>query len=343
MKILVLGGTGFLGPHVVRQLADAGHDITIFHTGGHEPDLPPQVRHVHSPSARIPISAIPAELTALSPDAVLHMGPEGERDAELVVDTFKGKAGRLVSISSQDVYRAYNRLRKVEPGPPDPLPLTENSPLREKLYPYREEAPRSDSDPQKYYDDYDKILVERAVMGEPQLPGTVLRLPMIYGPGDRQHRLFRYLKRMDDHRPAILLDQGHSQWRGPHGDVENVAWAISLAAIKDVAKGRIYNVAELESPSEAEWVGSIARAAGWVGRIVIVPPGRLPMPYDTRHHWVVDSSRIRRELGYDEPVPRDEALERTINWERANPLTDIDPAEFDYAAEDVILSELAVD
>src|SRR5258708_5336989 len=166
MNILVLGGTGFLGPYVVRQLVDGGHDITIFHTGGHEPDLPPQARHIHGPSARIPISAIPPELTAQSPDVVLHMGPEGEHDAQLVVDAFKGRAGRLVSISSQDVYRAYNRLRKVEPGPPDPLPLTEDSPLREKLYPYSEEAPRSDNDPEKYYDDYDKILVERAVMGE---------------------------------------------------------------------------------------------------------------------------------------------------------------------------------
>ena len=37
-------------------------------------------------------------------------------------------------------------------------------------------------------DAYDKIPVERAVLGNPALPGIVLRLPMVYGPGDRLHR-----------------------------------------------------------------------------------------------------------------------------------------------------------
>jgi nucleoside-diphosphate-sugar epimerase len=45
-------------------------------------------------------------------------------------------------------------------------------------------------------------------MGTAGLPGTVLRLPTVYGPGDYQHRLFEYLKRMDDGRPAILLGEG---------------------------------------------------------------------------------------------------------------------------------------
>jgi nucleoside-diphosphate-sugar epimerase len=341
MNILLLGGTGLLGPYVVRQLVEMGHDVTIFHTGGHEAILPAQVRHVHDSSARIPISGIPPELAATAPDVVVHMGPEGEHDAQLVVDAFKGRAGRLVAISSQDVYRAYNRLRKIEPGPPDPLPITEESPLREKLYPYREETPRGDDDPQKYYDDYDKILVERAVMDEPQLPGTILRLPMIYGPGDRQHRLHGYLKRMDDGRPAILLDEGHASWRAPRGFVENVAWAVSLAATGDKAKGRVYNVAEPECRSEADWVRAIARVAGWRGRVVTVPEGRMLMPYDTRHHWVVDSSRIRRDLGYDEPISAGEALRRAVEWERANPPSGADAAHFDYTGEDAILGELA--
>jgi nucleoside-diphosphate-sugar epimerase len=146
---------------------------------------------------------------------------------------------------------------------------------------------------------------------------------------------------MDDGRRAILLDEGHAAWRAPRGYVENVAWAVALAATDDRARGRIYNVAEIESRSEAEWVRAIAGATGWPGRVVVVPGGRMPMPYDTRHHWVVDSSRIRRELGYNEPVPADEALNRTIEWERANPPAELDLEQFDYAAEDAILSEVA--
>jgi len=52
---------------------------------------------------------------------------------------------------------------------------------------------------------------------------------------------------------------------------------------------------------------------------------------------VVDSSRISRELGYEERVDLEEALRRTVAWERANPPKDIDLKEFDYAAEDVFL------
>lgn len=340
MKILVLGGTGFLGPYVVKYLSAMGHDVTIFHTGKHEPDLPTQVRHIHSPSATIPLWEIPDELREMTPDVVLHMIPAGERDASLVVDAFKGIAGRLVAISSQDVYRAHGRMLRTEPGPPDPMPLTEDSPLREKLYPYRGETPRAEDDPERWIDDYDKILVERAVLGEPDLPGTVLRLPRIYGPGDTQHRLFGYLKRMDDRRPAILLDKGVAAQRMSRGYVENVAWAIALATHDHKASGRVFNVAEPEGVSQQEWVGRIAVAAGWNGEITSVPKGHLHMPYDTSQHSVADDTRIREELGYRELVPEDEALRRTIAWERANPPGKVEPAEFDYASEDAILLSL---
>jgi len=53
---------------------------------------------------------------------------------------------------------------------------------------------------------------------------------------------------------------------------------------------------------------------------------------------VVDSSRIRRELGYKERVDVEEALQRTIAWEGANPPKEIDPKEFDYAVEDTFLN-----
>src|SRR5256885_1916637 len=67
--------------------------------------------------------------------------------------------------------------------------------------------------------EYDKVAVERAVRGDAELPATVLRLPMIYGPGDRLHRFFPLIKRMDDGRPAILLAERVAAWRGPRGYV----------------------------------------------------------------------------------------------------------------------------
>ena len=96
----------------------------------------------------------------------------------------------------------------------------------------------------RWLDDYDKILVERVVIGEPDLPGTILRLPMIYGPGDDAHRLFPYLKRMDDGRPAILMEEVRARWRWARGYVEDVAEAVVSAVLDDRAAGRVYNVSE---------------------------------------------------------------------------------------------------
>ena len=145
------------------------------------------------------------------------------------------------------------------------MPLTEDASLRERLYPYRAEEPRAADYPLSWADEYEKILVERAVMGDPGLPGTVLRFPAVYGPRDGQRRLFPYLERMDDGRPAILLGEGMARWRWSRGYVENVAAAVALAATDERAAGRTYNVGETETPTEAEWVRAIGGAAGWDG------------------------------------------------------------------------------
>ena len=52
----------------------------------------------------------------------------------------------------------------------------------------------------------------------------------------------------------------------------------------------------------------------------------------------MDPSRIRAEVGYVEPVPLDEALRRTVEWERENPPQHVDTAQYDYAAEDEAIS-----
>ena len=90
--------------------------------------------------------------------------------------------------------------------------------------------------------------------------------------------------------------------------------------------------------SEAEWVRRIGKAAGWPGEIITLPAEQMPVhlraDYDFSQGWALDSSRIRAELGYEEIVPPEEAMRRTVEWERANPPAQVDPAQFDYAAED---------
>jgi nucleoside-diphosphate-sugar epimerase len=243
------------------------------------------------------------------------------------------------------VYRAYGLLQRSEAGPLQALPIAESAELRSTLFPYRGAVPRSADDPMRWVDDYEKILVERAVMEASDLPGTVLRLPMVYGPGDSNHRLFPYLKRMDDGRAAILLDEGFAAWRWTRSYVENVAEAIALAVSDDRAAGQIYNVGKPQAFTEAEWVAAIGAAAGWRGHVVRAPSDVLPpalrQSLNFDQHLETDTSRLRAELGYHETVSCDEALRRTITWERANPRQTIDPSQFDYAAEDALIARLA--
>jgi nucleoside-diphosphate-sugar epimerase len=342
MRILVIGGTGFVGPHVIGRLVSLGHQVAIFHRGRAEADLPGSVIHFHGDREKL--GHFRSELAGFAPEVVLDTRPLTEVHGRDVMSAFKGLARRVVALSSGDVYRAYDVIKRLEAGPITAGPLSEDAPLRRYLYPYRQQTPRAPDDPMRWADDYEKILVERAVMGEPELPGTILRLPMIYGPGDESHRLFGYLKRMDDGRRAILLEPVHSRWRWSRGYVENVADAIVLTIEQESAAGRIYNVGEPEALSEAEWVRAIGQVVGWSGVVVSLAAHELPprlRPAENFHqHLVYDTSRIRAELGYIEHVSRTEALRRTVDWERAHPPRSIDAAEFDYASEDAALARI---
>ena len=158
-----------------------------------------------------------SDFRRLSPEVVLDMFAMNEQHARDLMTTFTGIARRMVVASSVDVYWSFGRVNKLEVGEVDPSPITENSPLRTRLYPFRGETLRPQDDPQSSRDHYDKILVERVVLNHPELSGTVLRLPAVYGPHDPNHRMFRYLKRMLDGREAILLDEREASWRLTHG------------------------------------------------------------------------------------------------------------------------------
>ena len=340
MRVLIIGGTRFIGPHVVRHLVGAGgHQVTLFHRGQTEAEgLPPGVHHIYGDRRDLP--AFLDQLKGLQPQVVLDMIAYNEEEALTVVRTFKGLAERVVALSSADVYRAYGYLLRLQSGPPDAIPLDEDAPLRDVLYPYRAKAAGTDD---RLFS-YEKILVERVFMSDPELPCTILRLPAVYGPGDFQHRLFEFVKRMDDGRPFILLEEERARWLWTRGYVETVAAAIALAVVDGRATGRIYNVGEKDALSEAEWCCAIGQAVGWKGEVVMVPKDLMPAgmvrDFALEHHLVVDSSRIREELGYSEHVSRDEALKQTIEWERAHPPDEIDPQQFDYAAEDAVLEKL---
>jgi nucleoside-diphosphate-sugar epimerase len=339
-RVLVIGGTRFIGFHAVRALVAAGCEVALFHRGDTEPDGLPHVQHLHG-DRRDLLSFVEA-FDRFGPDVVLDMVPIVRADAVDTVLAFNGIAGRVVAISSQDVYLAYDILRDRESRPPVPQPMNEEAPLREQLYPYRDLFP-----PDNRMHDYDKIPIEQTYLAEPDLPGTILRLPAVYGPDDYQHRPFPYLRRMVDGRRSIILDQYGAQWRWSRVFVENAAGAIALSVMDARASGRVYNVAEPVALTEAEWVNAIGAAYGWSGEIVTLATERVPEhlrdeELNFAQDLVVDTTRIREELGYRETVQPREALARTVEWELANLPDEMPAHRLDYEAEDAALPDLTL-
>lgn len=277
MKVLVIGGTRFIGLHAVRRLARAGHDVTVFHRGEHCAALPSEVQRIQVAAAAIPVLSIPEALRAIEPDVVLHMIAMGEEDTLAAVRAFSGIARRLVFVSSGDVYRAYAIFTGLDGGPPVRTPLAEDAELRRQLFPYRK--PETPREALEYF--YDKILVERAAFSEIKLPATILRLPKVYGPEENSNLATVYGFR---HQP---------QWRWTHGHVENIAAAIALAVENKDAAGRIYNLGEVTTPTVSERLKYL--------------PARPDIALNEQaanfeQDLVLETSRIRRELGFAEVV-----------------------------------------
>jgi nucleoside-diphosphate-sugar epimerase len=296
MRILIIGGTGFIGPHLVRMLVKDGHEVTVCHRGRTEAQFPEQVRNILDSRAGIPVVDFPQQALDPAPDAVVHMIAMGEADARCASRVFVGRCKRVVWISSGDVYRAYGRFTGSEPGEVERGLLSEDSPLRAVMYPYRQSA-QSTTDPNYFYD---KILVEKAARELAEV-SVVLRLPKVYGPGGNAdlatvHR-FRH----------------HAAWRWTHGYVENVAAAVALAVTHPAAAGRVYNVGEEHTPTVGE-------------RLARLPDSDLTVAahtsYNFEQHLVYDTSRIRRELGFREVVSYEEGIRRTM----ANPSTARQPS-----------------
>jgi nucleoside-diphosphate-sugar epimerase len=318
VRVVVLGGTGFIGGALVRRFVAMGHDVVVFHRGRTAQALPGEVREVLGDLARIADHA--ATLRRSRPDVVVDSMAFTEADVHAVHAALRGAAPRLVVLSSLDVYRAYERWIRAQPGAPETIPIVEDGPLRESAYPRR----RLGAGPQDADWSYDKIPVERAALAEPEMRGTVLRLPAVYGPGDvRRRRVGRYLARMVGRTSVVELDAGFARWRWTRGYVEDIADAIVTASTDPRAAGRIYNVGETDPVTEGDWVRAIARAAGYTG--VVVERSRRELPesvalaldaYDFDHDLVLDTRRIRDELGWLPRVRMEDALAASVAWER---------------------------
>ncbi len=286
MRILVIGGTGFIGQFVSRRLLKEGHEVAALHRG--QKDIAALMPGALSLINDGPLSSLSALERGLSfrPDRVVHMLAMTEAGATAAL-LFSGHIERLVFASSGDVYRAYGRFIQSEPGPIEPMPLSaDSSPLRSRLYPYRTNETVEDS----LAYTYEKILVERCLMADRGLRATCLRLPKVYG---RENNRFETVYRF----------ASHPDWRWTHGYVENVADAIVLALLHPAAEGRTYNVGEAETPTVSERLQQLPRSS-----LELAPDEG----HDFRQDIVYDTGPIREELGYRETVPFEDSVRRTL-------------------------------
>jgi nucleoside-diphosphate-sugar epimerase len=339
MRVLVIGGNGFIGTPLVRELMEEGHDVAVFHrsAGGSATSGALQIQ-----GDRNRLQDSEAEVRGFAPHLIIDMVLSSGKQAEELAAAARAWNARVVAISSMDVYRAWGVLLGTEPGGLEPMPITEDSPVRTVRRTYPPELVKTLQDIFSWLnEDYDKVAVEGAVM-KAGSGNTIVRLPMVYGPGDPLHRMHGVLKRIADGRPAIILPDDSAVWRGPRGYVENVAHAIALAGLVEGAPGRIYHVCEEPSVSELEWQQSIAAQLEWGGRFAIVPrektPKHLLMPGNASQHVVGNCDRIRTELGYKELVPTEVAIRRTIAWEQGNAPSGPTFHRFDYETEDLALA-----
>ena len=277
-RALVIGGTGFIGAPVTRRLIDAGFAVTVLHRGQTQSPLTRDAEHVRDPSAAYPITTFP-QAVVRDWDILVHMVAMGAADAETAARLFAGRVGRLVLISSGDVYRAYGRLIRLEPGEPDPTPLTEDAPLRSVLHPYRGKAATIGP----HADMYEKILAERAIVDGIDLPWVVLRLPKVYGRTGELSSVYGFA--------------AQSHWRWTHGQVDNVAHAVFLAATHSAASRTVFNVGEATTPTMGE-------------RLARLPPrpARQAPDFDFRNDIAYDTGRIRAMLGFAEVVDETDAM-----------------------------------
>src|SRR4051812_28732847 len=223
LRVVVLGGTRFIGRAIVDALLDAGHHVLVVHRGQHEPDDLTPIDHLHAD--RLALGAVARDLDDFAPQAVVDCAAFGAADADAVLEAFPGNDRHLVVLSSMDVFRAYGSLHAGTVT--DAVPLDETSPVRTERFPYRGQIPGMD--------DYDKLEVEERWLGR---GGTVCRLPMVIGPRDYQRRQELLLRRVRAGRPQIPIGAGTALLT--HGFVDDVAVGVRLV-IESGLRGEVFN------------------------------------------------------------------------------------------------------
>jgi 2'-hydroxyisoflavone reductase len=206
MRILIMGGTAFVGRHIAAAAVAAGHDTTLYHRGRTGAGLFPGATHVLGDrNSDVDL----ASLGSRRWDATVDVSGYLPSQVRTLAGALGGRGGHQLFISSVSVYRT-----PVAPGFGEGAPLNELSePIVEELTP-------------ETYGGL-KVACERAVM-ELHGPGsTVIRPTYVIGPHDHIGRFGWWVNRLA--RGGEVLAPGDADDPIQVIDARDMAsWAVSL-------------------------------------------------------------------------------------------------------------------
>ncbi|HKS90734.1 MAG TPA: NAD-dependent epimerase/dehydratase family protein [Tepidiformaceae bacterium] len=320
MRVLVIGGTRFIGRAASEALLAAGHELLIIHRGENEPETLTDARHIHVPRAEL--AQVRDEIAGFVPAVALDTLALTRDDADIALRAIPRNC-RTVVLSSCDVYRAYTSR---DAGiVTDAVPLDETAALRSERYPYRGRLPG--------LDDYEKLDVEAAYRAR---GATILRLGFVYGPHDAQRREEFILRRVRAGRVRIPFGPGN--WLLSRSYVVDAADAIRRAVEMPAAAAETMNIADARGVTVGLWAQQILTAAQSAAELVNVPARSLPQDMAIsaaiQQHMLIDSSRAHSVLGW-EPSDPTVSVRASVEWHLANPPA---PAHADFSADDAALA-----
>ena len=310
MRLLVLGATGFIGEATLRAARAAGHEA--FGLARRRSDRSDLLR-----GDRNAPEAVAALVDRHRIDAVVDVVAWTEATTRPLLTALDGRVDRYVLLGSADVYANYELLMRTVTGTPTPV-LREDAPLRTTRHPYRTDPRRPADDPDAWRDDYDKIPIEEAVRAL-QSPWTILRLPMVFGAGDRQHRFRWAIRPMLEGRETLTIPPAWARWVTTFGYVEDVGAAIVHAATHPAAARRVLNVGERTPVAQLAWARRFATLLDWSGSIEsgdASPLAATAEALDLAVPLHLDTAALYDGLGFAAPTALDDALRATVAAER---------------------------
>ncbi len=206
LRILILGGTGFIGPHQVRSALARGHTVTLFNRGRTNPGLFPDIEQLRGDR-----NGDLESLRGRSWDVVIDNSTANPDWVELSAEFLEDSVDRYFYVSSRSVYRDFAR-----------VPMTADAPR------WTYEAAGLEPGTERLTYGLAKRLSEDAA--ERHFPGrtTVFRPGLIIGPGDQTDRFTYWPVRI--HRGGEVLAPGDGSDPVQIIDVRDLCeWMIRMA------------------------------------------------------------------------------------------------------------------